>query len=203
MGTIALNLTECKGEAFAALYRQFYPCVLGLCRYFLGSREEAEDASSEVFLRLPKALATYNRSLPFARWLSTVAGHYCLDRLRRRRLEDQRFVRATSNWPEPASRTRSPLEELICDEEAQAVRTAIAQLPQKYRAPLVLYYYQGLSYQEISAQLALGAGTLKTRMFRGKRELKRHMTQPESAKRPLRKPASCNLSVTSQIGERL
>jgi RNA polymerase sigma factor (sigma-70 family) len=181
VGTVALNVVACDGEAFAALYRQFYPRVLGLCRYFLGSRDEAEDASSEVFLRLPKALASYDRALPFSRWLSTVTGHYCLDRLRRRRLESRYFVQTGSDWPEPAAAGGSPLDDLIRDEEAQSLRAAVARLPQKYGAPLMLYYFEGLSYEEISARLGLGEGTLKTRMFRAKRELERGMRQPGAA----------------------
>ena len=56
-------------KAFDAVYRHFHPRVLGLCRYLLGSRTEAEDAASGVFARLPKAMKSYDASLPFPRWL--------------------------------------------------------------------------------------------------------------------------------------
>lgn len=162
-----------EGEAFATLYREFYPRVLGICRYLLGSHDEAEDASSEVFLRLPRALLSYDRDLPFGRWLSTVAGRYCLDVLRRRRLERRRFFPVNPDQPEPAALTGSPLESLLSMEEQARVRSALAGLPEGYRVPLELRYYGDLSYSEISNRLGLSEGTVKTRIFRAKKELRK------------------------------
>ena len=78
--------------ALADLYREFRPRVFGLCRYMLGSREEAEDATSEIFARLQRAMKSYDASLPFPRWLLSITGHYCVDLLRKRRLEQRVFA---------------------------------------------------------------------------------------------------------------
>ena len=177
MSSIAYNLPGFEGEAFAALYREFYPRVLGICRRLLGSHVEAEDASSEVFLRLPRALVSYNRNLPFGRWLSTVAGRYCLDLLRRRTVERRRFRPLSSDRPEPAAPSGSPLESLLSWEEQAVVRSAMARLPKTYRVPLKLRYYCDLSYSEISNALGLSPGTVKTRIFRAKKELQAILLQ--------------------------
>jgi RNA polymerase sigma-70 factor, ECF subfamily len=173
LSSITFNLPGSEAEAFAALYREFYPRVLGLCRYLLGSRDDAEDASSEVFLRLPKAMQRYDRNLPFGRWLSTVTGHYCLDLLRRRKVERRRFQHTDTKRPLPTNSASSPLDALIASEEEAKVRAAIARLPERYRAPLVLRYYHSLSYGEISDTLGLSQGTVKTRIFRAKKELQK------------------------------
>jgi RNA polymerase sigma-70 factor (ECF subfamily) len=180
LSSIAFNIPGCEGEAFASLYREFHPRVLGICRYLLGSRDEAEDASSEVFLRLPKALRSYDRDLPFARWLSTVAGRYCLDLLRRRSLERRRLVPVNPDQPEPVASVRSPLESLLSSEEQASVQAAVARLPEMYRTPLVLRYYRELSYAEISDRLGISQGTVKTRIFRAKRELRRAVMSGEN-----------------------
>jgi len=78
-------------EAFADVYRAFFPRVFGLCRRLLGSAEAAEDATSEVFLRAQRNLRSYDLGLPFAPWLFGIASHYCLDQLRRRRAEQRLF----------------------------------------------------------------------------------------------------------------
>ena len=78
-------------EALAALYRFFHRRVFGLCRYLLGSETEAEDAASEVFTRLPRAMNTYDASLPFPRWLMSVTSHYCVDLLRKRKVQVRLF----------------------------------------------------------------------------------------------------------------
>jgi RNA polymerase sigma factor (sigma-70 family) len=171
LSSIAFHIPGWEGEGFAALYREFYPRVLGICRYLLGSHDEAEDASSEVFLRLPRALMSYDRNLPFGRWLSTVAGRYCLDLLRRRSIERRRFQPASADGPEPVAPGHSPLDSILKREERATVRAALVQLPEAYRVPLELRYYGDLSYSAISDQLGLSTGTVKTRIFRAKKEL--------------------------------
>src|SRR5512145_1880588 len=78
-------------EAFGELYRCFSRRMLGLCLHLLGKREDAEDATAEVFMKLRTALARYDDSRPFRPWLTGVAARHCLDRLRRRRRELRLF----------------------------------------------------------------------------------------------------------------
>jgi RNA polymerase sigma-70 factor (ECF subfamily) len=72
-------------EALGEIYRRYVRRVFGLCRYMLNSREGAEDATSEVFLKLQRSIESYDGSIPFPRWLLRVAGNQCIDALRRRR----------------------------------------------------------------------------------------------------------------------
>src|SRR5271156_1916071 len=71
-------------EALGEIYRLHVRRVFGLCRYMLESRESAEDATSEVFLKLQRSIESYDGSIPFPRWLLRVAGNQCIDALRRR-----------------------------------------------------------------------------------------------------------------------
>lgn len=158
-------------ESFANVYHEFYPRVLNRCRTILGSREDAEDASSEVFARLPRAIATYDRALPFSRWLSSVASHYCIDVLRRRRSEQRVLAPVSAESSAYASAGRSPLEELLLQERQDAVRAAIGRLPEHYRAPLELRYYGDLSYDEIAQKLGLSRANAKTLVFRARKEI--------------------------------
>src|SRR5690348_6102516 len=164
-------------EAFTQLYLEFYPSVLRLCHYLLGSREEAEDAANDIFVRLPRALKTYDTKQPFSRWLSRVASNYCVDVLRMRRSEQRVLVPADPEAPEPAAPAISPLQELLSQEEEEAVRAAIARLPEQYRAPLVLRYYNELSYDEIADNLGLSRAHVATLIFRAKIELRRILTR--------------------------
>src|ERR1700693_125152 len=71
-------------DALGEIYRRFVRRVFGLCRYMLTSREGAEDATSEVFLKLQRSVESYDGSIPFSRWLLRVAGNQCIDALRSR-----------------------------------------------------------------------------------------------------------------------
>jgi RNA polymerase sigma-70 factor (ECF subfamily) len=162
-----------EGVAWADLYRLFYRRVLGLSRYLLGSKVEAEDAASEVFARLPEAMRSYDSTLPFPRWLFSVASHHCLDLLRRRRREQRFFEPQEAEATEAAVAVPSPLEALLFHERQDAVRAAISRLPERYRVPLVLRYYNELSYDEIAARLDLSRAYVGIAIFRAKQELRR------------------------------
>ena len=79
-------------EALGEIYRLYVRRVFGLCRYMLDSRESAEDATSEVFLKLQRSIESYDGSIPFPRWLLRVAGNQCIDALRRRKRGRQVIV---------------------------------------------------------------------------------------------------------------
>src|SRR5207244_2642042 len=107
-------------------------------------------------LRAQRKLATYDPSLPFSSWLSGIASHYCIDLLRRRSTEKRIFDLDSQDAPEAPTGGLTPLGELIAAERGHDVRNALSQLSGKYRVPLVLAYYNEMSYDEIAAALGLG-----------------------------------------------
>jgi RNA polymerase sigma-70 factor (ECF subfamily) len=178
-------------EALAGLYRHFHRRVFGLCRYLLGSETEAEDAASEVFTRLPRAMNTYDIALPFPRWLMSVTSHYCVDLLRKRKVETRLFEPAEADAPELVSATPSPLQEVLTAESRNKVRRAVAALPERYRLPLTLRYYNEMSYDEIAATLELKRAHVATLIFRAKQEVRRALGSPR-----LEASAATNSSAT-------
>jgi RNA polymerase sigma-70 factor, ECF subfamily len=154
------------------LYTKFHPQVLRLCRYLLGSLEEAEDAASEIFVRLPAALKTFDPSQRFEPWLSRVASNYCTDLLRRRQSEQRVFRTTSEEPPEAAAPNRSPFEECLRAEERTVVREALAELPEHYRQPLMQRYWGELGYGEIAKNLGLTRANAATLIFRAKQGLR-------------------------------
>jgi RNA polymerase sigma-70 factor (ECF subfamily) len=164
-------------EAVGEIYRRYVRRVFGLCRYMLDSRESAEDATSEVFLKLQHSIQTYDGSIPFHRWLLRVTGNQCIDLLRRRRRGRQVMVDVEDGAAviEVASSELSPLSAVISTEETAQVRDAIARLPENFRMPLVLRYYSELSYDEIAQQLGIERNYVAALIFRAKKELRRKL----------------------------
>src|SRR5712691_6807933 len=162
-------------EALGEIYRRYVRRVFGLCRYMLG--ESAEDATSEVFLKLQRSIESYDGSIPFPRWLLRVAGNQCIDALRRQRRGRQVIVEVEEGATvvEAASAEPSPLGAVMRKEERAQVRDAIARLPENYRLPLVLRYYGELSYDEIAQQLDLRRNYVAALIFRAKQELRRKL----------------------------
>ena len=164
-------------EALGEIYRRYVRRVFGLCRYMLNSREGAEDATSEVFLKLQRSIESYDGSIPFPRWLLRVAGNQCIDALRRWQRGLKVFVEVEDGAAsiEAASSEPSPLGAVISTQERAQVRDTIARLPENYRVPLVLRYYGELSYDEIAQELGLERNYVAALIFRAKQELRRRL----------------------------
>jgi RNA polymerase sigma-70 factor (ECF subfamily) len=169
----------CSGDSSSleVLYREFARPVFGLCRHLLGSKEAAEDAVHEVFIKMQRSITTYNGSIPFRNWLFSITSHHCIDVLRKRKWE-RLWVSEEEMKPEmmPIS-TASPLAEVIAKDQGTRVREAVARLPEKYRVPLVMQYYSDLSYEEIADQLHLKRNTVATLIFRAKQELRHKLAE--------------------------
>jgi RNA polymerase sigma-70 factor (ECF subfamily) len=164
-------------EALGEIYRRYVGRVFGLCRYMLESRENAEDATGEVFLKLQRSIESYDGSIPFPRWLLRVAGNQCIDALRRRQRGRQVIVEVEDGAAaiEAVSEEPSPLGAVLTTEERAQVRETIARLPLNYRLPLVLRYYSELSYDEIAQQLGLERNYVAALIFRAKQEMRRRL----------------------------
>jgi RNA polymerase sigma-70 factor (ECF subfamily) len=164
--------------ALGEIYRLYVRRVFGLCRYMLESRESAEDATSEVFLKLQRSIDSYDGSIPFAKWLLRVAANQCIDALRHRKRGRQVIGDAEEGIAviEPASPEPSPLGAVMGKEERAQVRDAIARLPENYRLPLVMRYYGELSYDEIAQQMGLQKNYVAALIFRAKQDLRRKLS---------------------------
>jgi RNA polymerase sigma-70 factor (ECF subfamily) len=164
------------GPAFGELYRRFSRRVFGLCLHLLGSREDAEDAAAEVFLRVRAALPRYDRSVPLGAWLNKVATNHCLDRLRRRGREARLFAPEVDEASLVRTEDLSPLAEVLAEEDRAAVAAALAALPDRYRVPLALRYYAEMSYDDIAERLGQTRQEVATSLFRAKQRLRSALT---------------------------
>lgn len=166
-------------EAFANLVEKYKAAVYNHCYRRLHSPEEAEDAAQEVFLRAYNQLHTYQFGRRFSSWLLSIAAHYCIDLLRRRRptmdLDSIAFWKS-SDQPEPE-------EFALTEETRDEVRDLLKKLPDKYASVVALRYWQDMSYSEIAEVTGLSVGTVKTRLFRARELLAKELDKQTRDKR--------------------
>ena len=177
-------------ERFEKLYMEFHPRVLGVCRRMLESRDEAQDAANDIFLRLPVALKSYDPAQPFSRWISRVAGNYCIDLLRKRRATSRVLETLDPGKPEPPAPGRSPFEQLVLKETSSSVRAALFDLPEHYLVPLLMRYFSDLSYDEIAETLGTSRAHIAVLIFRAKQQLRGILASAEPAERSKRRNRS-------------
>jgi RNA polymerase sigma-70 factor (ECF subfamily) len=179
----ALNqpLQTCP-EVLSTLYTTHYRHVLRVCQRFFRRPEDAEDAAAEVFLKLHRVLETRNQAVPFRPWVSQLAGRHCIDMLRRRKREKDSRVDGADLSTVPDYSTPSPLTQVLRGEEGLEVREQLIRLPEKYKVPLVLRYYEQMSYSEIARALKKRIPAVRMMIFYAKDQLRRNLRGEQSGK---------------------
>ena len=163
-------------EAWNQIVRTHWRKVFNLAYKFVGRHDEAEDLAQDVFLKIFKALHTFDRRANFQTWLISISRNLCIDHYRSVRKERETMARdVDASTLTPPARERSPLGELEHLDLRQRIREALAELPPTLREAVVLRDLQEFSYQEIAAQLRLPEGTVKSRINRGRLELARQL----------------------------
>ncbi len=163
--------------AFEILYRDYYHRVFGLCRRLLGSSALAEDATQEAFVRAYKSFGKFDTEQPFWQWIASIANNHCIDLLRNRSRNVLLFGDETQELDDLQSAGAPLLNLLVSAEDASVLHRAIAALPDKYRVPLVLAYFQQESYQEIAARLAISTNHVGVLLLRARQLLKRFLSE--------------------------
>jgi len=160
--------------AFAALVRRHGPMVLGVCRRLLGDAHEAEDAFQATFLVLVHKARSLGRPELLGPWLHGVA-HRTAARARRaarRRAREREAV---------AMPDGDPAAEVVWRELRQVLDEELGRLARKYRDPLVLFYLQGKTTEEVAGLLGCPKGTVLSRLARGRDRLRDRLARRGAA----------------------
>ena len=160
-------------DAFDVIVERHRKQIYQLCYRFLGNHEDAADLTQDVFVRAFKGLRSFKGDSALGTWLYRVGVNVCLNRvaLKTPKLE--------TIEPEQHVDQRNPdAHELVArGERAVVVRRAIAKLPPKQRATLVLRIYQEMSHEEIATVLGSSVGAVKANFFHALGNLKRLLQQ--------------------------
>lgn len=165
--------------ALGQIYDRYRLILFGVLMRILNNRAEAEDVLQEVFLQVWRRAADFDetRGKPFT-WLVTLARSRGIDRLRSL-ASRERVAMAGAN--EASEEVSDAATDAIRSEQRGVVNSALSQLPEEQKRPLMLAYFDGLTQSEIAAQLGAPLGTVKTRMRSGMMKLRELL----SAERPV------------------
>lgn len=191
-----LQAQQGSDEAFTHLVETYQTPVFNLCYRMLGEPELAEDAAQETFLRAYQHLHRYDSKRPFATWLLSIAAHYCIDRLRRRKFsmfsmdaEDEEGN--TFELPDPDS--PDPENESVKGQTRDRIHAMLKDLDDTDRAAIIMRYWYDYSEIEIAESLRLTVSAVKSRLHRARKELaglwQEQEALAESERRPYESPA--------------
>lgn len=169
--------------AFSCLVEAYQRPVYNLTYRMLGNAQEAEDAAQETFLRAYARLKQFDEAHKFSTWIFSIANHHCIDRLRKRH---GHFVSIDDNPVLQNLEEDSPLPEAsVLDEELKVqLQVLLDRLEPDYRMPLILRYWEDLSYEQIAETLTLTVPAVKSRLFRARKQIAELYREAEVAVTP-------------------
>jgi RNA polymerase sigma-70 factor (ECF subfamily) len=176
------RLREQDLAAFEELVKHFERPVYSLCLRLLGDAEEARDAAQETFLKVYRGLAKFRGESGLKTWIYRIAINQAMNQQRwwRRRHRDETVSLDIARGESETTRGQmlpgkgpSPEQQAIANEREQRIMRALGEVKQEYRVALILREIEELSYEEIAETLVISIGTVKSRIARGREELRR------------------------------
>ena len=171
--TLVLQAQHGSEEAFTQLVEAYQVHVYNLCYRMLGESQAAEDAAQETFLRAFQHIHRFDHERPFPTWLLSIAAHYCIDRLRRRKFS---FISLDGDddgegLDLPDHEAPNPEHETVRHEQREQLQGLLQRLSAVDRAAIILRYWHDYSEVEIAQTLRLTVSAVKSRLHRARREL--------------------------------
>lgn len=157
-------------EAFELLLKNYKNMILSIAYYISQNEYDALDMAQEVYVKLYKNIDKFEGKSKFSTWVYSVARNTCIDEYKR--------IKRNKNYYESDEKnvsveTEGPEEIILKKELCDFVRIMLSELPPIYNKILTLRYINGLSYREIAEKLKCSEGTVKSRLFRGKKIMKK------------------------------
>lgn len=168
-------------RAFSNIVTAYQRPIYNFCYRMLQNKDEAEDAAQEVFLRAYTRLNSYDDRYKFSTWLFSIASHYCIDRLRSRRVQLVPWE-AVAPWHSgPDQNAPQPERALLQAEAAGEVRLLLEALSPSYRTVIILKYWHTMSYQEIAQTLETTVSAVKSKLFRARKVMATELATAQAA----------------------
>ena len=171
-----------SGDAtgFEELYLKYRERFFAILMRVLRDREDALEATQEVFIKIHKGLPKYDPQARFFAWAYRVTMNHGIDRIRRRKVRKEQLYDETFTEPRGDQRSQHERfaragESLEASEVREKIAAAVESLSEKHRAVFLLFSYEGLGYAEIAETLEIPIGTVMSRLYNARQKLREQL----------------------------
>lgn len=162
-------------DAFGRLVEQYQDRIFNTLLRVLGSRDDARDVVQDAFVQAFVKLESFRGDAKFYTWLYRIAMNLALSHRRRRRPTDSLEAVKENVGQEPVAQQPTAAQDLIERERAQQLQCALLKLSDEHRQVLVLREMEGCDYETIGEILDMPIGTVRSRLFRARLQLKEQL----------------------------
>lgn len=174
---VVVHWEERKEDVLDEIMTRYGQDIYRLVNSYVRDQVVAEDLTQEIFIKVHKSLHTFKRNAKLRTWIWRIAINHCNDYLRSWHYRSV-FVSDSLFDLEP---TDDVVETIVTKEKEAELITAVANLPTKYREAIFLYYYEELPLKEIEVRTGSNLSTVKSRLHRAKKLLKKELTPGHGA----------------------
>mgnify|MGYP000959041550 CR=1 FL=1 len=165
---------------FRTILEEYQDRVYNQAWRMLGSREEAEEAAQDAFLRIHRGLEDFRGESQLSSWIFRIVANVCITRLRRKQMK-------TDSLDEPmedgghavidslADESLNPEEEMEAEQTAENLRAQVRRLPPLWAQAISLHHFEGLSYEEVAEAMQIPRPTVATYIMRGRHQLAKQL----------------------------
>ena len=157
-------------EAFEELVNRHRMAIYRLARSITGNHDDADDAAQETFIRVYRALASYDPERPFKAWLKRIAYNTSLNVLRASRSRSRETT--SEDLPELADTSPNPGHEMEAGQVFTWVKSAVSSMPTELKVTLLLRAVEGMSYRDIASATGVRLGTVMSRLSRARQRVR-------------------------------
>jgi len=173
---LIIEITSGNDAAFRTLMERYQQQVFRTVMGFVHSKEDAEDITQEIFIRVYQSLNTFQGESELSTWLYRITVNMSLNFLRSNR--KKRLMQSLEALFTLRSEDKTPLEELESTERDRRIRQAIDSLPERQRLAFILSRYEELPQKKIAAVMNRSEGTVEQLLQRAKENLRKKLKSP-------------------------
>jgi RNA polymerase sigma-70 factor, ECF subfamily len=164
------------GNAFEQLVRRYQRQVANIIYLTLGNREEVQDISQELFVRVYRSIDKFEFDASFFSWIYRITVNLCIDELRRKKIKRALSLDfLTEGSLEKEKKSKEILlasDGMLDDEKREIILGALQKISQEHRQVIILREYEELTYSEIASYLGISIQAVKSRIFRAREDLR-------------------------------
>ena len=167
-------------QALAWIIEYYAESVHGFIYSVIGKRQYVEDLAQDTFIKMISGIKTFELKAPFRSWLFRIALNVCRDHIRRKRVRNivTYLTKDNTDYEIPIiDYTQNPEIDLDSSETLKQIQQILQNLPEPLKVVFLMRDVQELTYEEISDALKWKIGTVKSRLFRARKEIARLLNQ--------------------------
>jgi RNA polymerase sigma-70 factor (ECF subfamily) len=167
-------------QAFEQLVNLYEKKVLNMCWYMLQNKEEAEDATQDIFIAIYQSKHLFKGQSQLSTWIHRITVNKCLEYIRKAKRKKRFGIHIRIDGPfmdQTIDQEKNPEQAMVEKERSTTFLKAIQQLPENQRIAYTLHHMEEFSYKEISESMNLSLSAIESLIFRAKQQIKRKLEE--------------------------